>query len=36
MNFIKMKNLYSSKDTDKRVSRQAPVWEKISANDTSD
>lgn len=32
-----MKNLCSSKDTiNKRINRRATVWEKISANSTSD
>ena len=36
LSFIKIKNFCSMKDTIKRIRRQATVWEKIFAKDTSD
>ena len=35
LNFIKMKNICSVKDTIKRIKRQATYWEKIFANHIS-
>ena len=36
LNFIKIKNCCSLKDTDKRMRRQATDWQKIFAKDISD
>ena len=36
LDFIKIKNLCSMKDPNKRMKRQATDWKKISAHDISD
>ena len=36
LDFIKIKNTCSAKDTIKRIQRQATDWEKIFVKDTSD
>ena len=36
LDFIKIKNFCSTKDSVKRIRRQATDWEKLFANDTSD